>query len=313
LAQLYDESGMVDQKEAILASLDRLDPGGMYHQEKGASGRSEPHGLEADDVGNEGGVSQETVTEKDADAVDPVVEAVEVRMSDPDVAPERPTIAPGRPITDSSPFIDQISASFTASILGQMQDAQSNASSDLSEGTSDARRANSASAEPMETRLNDTVKKMKEVERLTPKYLKTRYDLGVAYREMGLLPDAIKEFDMVIEAGFRLGEAYAMIARCHQENNAFERAEHLLHEGLKDARCTPDERYQLQCEIDGLHQGAEEDRSRVAAEASVPKVGENDPSPCDAAVAVEKEAPSADSQPSIPAKSGTRKKRIAYL
>jgi len=326
LAQLYDEGGMVDQKEAVLASLDALDPEGIYHHENGASDQPDTLDVEADDIGMGVDLPQEAVVAQDADVVDLVVEDVEVLMPDLDISPEIPTAAQAQSTANSNPFIDRVSAGFSASILEHMQDGQSGAAFDLPDtATNDEEPVDAAPAESPETStetfledsLNTTIKKMKDAGRLTPKYLRTRYDLGVAYQEMGLLQDAIKEFDLVIEAGFRLGEAYVMIARCHQANDAFELAEHLLHEGVKDARCTPEERQQLQYEIEALHPGVGTDASQVAAEVSVPKMGEDDPSPCDAEVSGETEAAAVDSQPSIPAKSGAksgaRKKRIAYL
>ena len=320
LAQLYDEGGMADQKEAVLVSLDALDPDGIFHQEEGVSGRSDELDVEANGGGVGGDVPQKAVIAGDSEVIDQSMEEIDALVNDPDIAPENPTTASAQSTVDSNPFIDRISAGFTASILEHMQDGRSDGSLDLPGGAMDNVPADpdpaespEASSEPsMEASRDDRIKKMKDAAYLTPKYLKTRYDLGVAYQEMGLLPDAIKEFEMVIEAGFRLGEAYATIARCHQENDAFELAEHLLHEGLKDVRCTPDERHRLQDEIEGLHRGVEEDRGRVETDLPVPK-GEDDPPPCDPEVSGEKDPPPADSQPSIPAKSRTRKKRIAYL
>jgi len=323
LAQLYDEAGRVEEKEAVLSSLDALDPEGVYHQENGAWGRSE-----RPDVAVEGGADawQEAVIAEDNHRGNPIVEDRDLPMPDPGTDLETSTTAPIRSGADSNPFIDRISEGFTASILEHLQEAQHSGSVARLGGATKSESVDSTPDEPREalpessieavplSDLSDITEKMREAEHLAPNYLKTRFDLGVAYREMGLLPDAIHEFEVAIEAGFRLGEAYAMIARCHQENDAFERAEHLLHEGLKDARCTPDERHRLQCEIDGLHRGVKEDQSRAEVEASVSKRDEDDPSPCNGAVAVEKETfPSADSKSSLPAKSGARKKRIVYL
>ena len=317
LAQLYDEAGMVDQKEAILVALDALDPEGIYHQKRGTASRWDNPDFETDGVTGSDPM-QEAIAAGKSEPTDLVVEEVAVTTSDSKAPSEMTTKVPVHATVDSNPFIDRISASFTESILEHMQDAQNGDSLDQPGGVTDDRSADPVLAEfqemsletSMDTRLRGTSEKIKGATALTQQYLKTRYDLGIAYREMGLPQEAIKEFEVAIQAGFRLGEAYAMIARCHRENNAFERAEHLLHEGLKDARCTPDERRQLQHEIEKLSRGVEEDRRQ--AEADSLSVGEDDLPVCDVEIVAEKET-SSDSQPSLPIPSRTRKKRIAYL
>jgi tetratricopeptide (TPR) repeat protein len=60
----------------------------------------------------------------------------------------------------------------------------------------------------------------------------THYNLGVAYREMGLLNEAITEFRLVLKSPDRLIAATAMIASCYRSKGALPRAEETLLEVL---------------------------------------------------------------------------------
>lgn len=64
----------------------------------------------------------------------------------------------------------------------------------------------------------------------------THYNLGVAYREMGLLNEAITEFRLVLKSPDRLVSATAMIASCYRAKGALPRAEETLLEVLNDPR-----------------------------------------------------------------------------
>jgi tetratricopeptide (TPR) repeat protein len=62
----------------------------------------------------------------------------------------------------------------------------------------------------------------------------THYNLGVAYREMGLLNEAITEFRLVLKSPDRVISATAMIASCYRAKGALPRAEETLLEILND-------------------------------------------------------------------------------
>ncbi|MFZ5862223.1 MAG: tetratricopeptide repeat protein [Nitrospirota bacterium] len=64
----------------------------------------------------------------------------------------------------------------------------------------------------------------------------THYNLGVAYREMGLLNEAIGEFRLVLKSPDRAIAAAAMIAACYRAKGALPRAEEILLEILNDPR-----------------------------------------------------------------------------
>jgi tetratricopeptide (TPR) repeat protein len=62
----------------------------------------------------------------------------------------------------------------------------------------------------------------------------THYNLGVAYREMGLLNEAITEFRLVLKSPDRVISATGMIASCYRAKGALPRAEETLLEVLND-------------------------------------------------------------------------------
>jgi len=61
----------------------------------------------------------------------------------------------------------------------------------------------------------------------------THYDLGVAYKEMGLFDDAIKEFEIVTGDPQRAATADMMIGVCHASMKRFDEAEKTFKDSLK--------------------------------------------------------------------------------
>jgi tetratricopeptide (TPR) repeat protein len=65
----------------------------------------------------------------------------------------------------------------------------------------------------------------------------THYDLGVAYKEMGLIAEAIEEFQLAARSPTRFVDACAMIAACYKDQNLNTSAIAFLERVLADARC----------------------------------------------------------------------------
>jgi len=66
---------------------------------------------------------------------------------------------------------------------------------------------------------------------------KTHYDLGVAYKEMGLLAEAIEEFKQAARGPTRFVDACAMIAACYKAQRFTKTAIALLERALADPWC----------------------------------------------------------------------------
>lgn len=73
----------------------------------------------------------------------------------------------------------------------------------------------------------------------------THYDLGVAYKEMGLIADAIKELEIAARDPARECMCFAMIGLVHLEQNALDAAEKAYIRGLEAARKTVDQEMNL--------------------------------------------------------------------
>ncbi|MBI3812449.1 MAG: tetratricopeptide repeat protein [Nitrospirae bacterium] len=65
----------------------------------------------------------------------------------------------------------------------------------------------------------------------------THYNLGIAYKEMGLLTEAIVEFKQAMNGPDRFIDASNMLAACLQENGNNRDAIKILERALSDARC----------------------------------------------------------------------------
>ena len=65
----------------------------------------------------------------------------------------------------------------------------------------------------------------------------THYDLGVAYKEMGLIVEAIEELHLAARGPTRFVDACTMIAACYRDQNLSKSAITFLERVLADARC----------------------------------------------------------------------------
>jgi tetratricopeptide (TPR) repeat protein len=78
---------------------------------------------------------------------------------------------------------------------------------------------------------------------------RTHYDLGIGYKEMGLLDEAIREFELAMKSPDLLREACAMLAICHREKQELDRAIGWYRRAIEapggDERATSGLRYEL--------------------------------------------------------------------
>ncbi len=72
----------------------------------------------------------------------------------------------------------------------------------------------------------------KHQEDLQPEALETEYDLGIAYREMGMLSEAIKAFENASQGASRFKDALTMLTICHRERGSIDQAITALEQGL---------------------------------------------------------------------------------
>jgi pilus assembly protein FimV len=77
----------------------------------------------------------------------------------------------------------------------------------------------------------------------------THYDLGLAYKEMGLYDEAIKAFDKVVRTRGREVQCRLMIGLCHREQGNHSESVHQFKIGLHEGAITERERQSLLYEI----------------------------------------------------------------
>ncbi len=85
---------------------------------------------------------------------------------------------------------------------------------------------------------------------------RTHYDLGIAYKEMGLVDDAIEEFHLAAGTDDLKGESAAMLALCHRQKGDTEQAARWYREALESASLDEDTRRGLSYDLADVLQGA---------------------------------------------------------
>jgi len=82
----------------------------------------------------------------------------------------------------------------------------------------------------------------------------SHYNLGIAYKEMGLLDDAIAEFDKAMVAPARLVDGLTLKGICLAEKGAFEQAEQVFRDGIDNPVVADPERISLHYELGLLYE-----------------------------------------------------------
>jgi tetratricopeptide (TPR) repeat protein len=76
----------------------------------------------------------------------------------------------------------------------------------------------------------------------------THYDLGLAYKEMGLLDDAISEFELASNDEARACMCFAMMGIIHRDKGELEKARDAFQQGL-EAQKTPEQNNSVEYEL----------------------------------------------------------------
>lgn len=74
-------------------------------------------------------------------------------------------------------------------------------------------------------------------EQVSDEEFETHHDLGIAYKEMGLITEAVEEFQLAARGPARFVDACTMIAACYRDQNRSQSAITFLERVLTDARC----------------------------------------------------------------------------
>ena len=82
----------------------------------------------------------------------------------------------------------------------------------------------------------------------------TRYNLGIAYKEMGLLKEAIEEFNLASKGHSLFIDAINMMAVCYKEEGDYEHAVQQLQAALEDERCSSGHAIGLKYELSQIYE-----------------------------------------------------------
>lgn len=91
----------------------------------------------------------------------------------------------------------------------------------------------------------------------------THFDLGLAYKEMGLFDEAIKAFDKVTSSPHREVQSRMMIGLCHREQGNLSEAVHQFKAGLHAASINDRERQSLLYEIGTTYEALGDPREAI--------------------------------------------------
>ena len=159
-------------------------------------------------------------------------------------------------LAPSSPFVSQFASAFEPAPLGQEAPSVQESAAQL-----DSQVAPAVEAEQLHQKA-PSVQTPAEPEQPSEQDYKTQYELGIAFKNMGLLNEAIEEFRFAINGTACFLDACSMLAACLKAQGMTKEAIASLEQALADPRCAEDTsvavRYELGSlyEAEGLHDQA---------------------------------------------------------
>ncbi|MFQ5780632.1 MAG: tetratricopeptide repeat protein, partial [Nitrospiria bacterium] len=272
LARLFQEKGDEERVRGILDELSSLDPEGQYQKalnieipaagkaaatasatsESGIDVSSSLEGVkeavgppqeEGDLVTEEAGSPEEKEeplpvgAEDEASLAESSEESYEEfsqledqkEVSVPDVDADKDSgLPPSEASVEKEDYVN------LASMLSEELGGQLEESSDLDETV-------------LEGAFNE-LKKVAEVGG-SEKDIETHYDLGIAYKEMEMIPEAIKEFELACQGDHRFQDASIMLASCYRARGAINTAIKAIQRALDDSRCNKENTISLKYEM----------------------------------------------------------------
>ena len=93
----------------------------------------------------------------------------------------------------------------------------------------------------------------------------THYDLGIAYREMGLIEDAITEFEVAMRSRDKRALCHMMIGLIHMDRQDYEKAVEQFSSGLLVENLQDQEAINIRYELAAAHEAAEHPRKALDA------------------------------------------------
>jgi len=210
-ADFYLQQGLLDEAQQVCDRLEAASP----NNDKVIALKTQIH----EQRQKQGGVKGVT----DVDTVDFAVSS----------APEDEEVVLDLDISD-------LDASFTGAAAADNFDFDD---SDMDIDSSLSGLAEEKVAEAPETQLADSQRGVVTV--ITDEDTESAYNLGIAYKEMGLIDDAIAEFDKAMACPARKIDSILLKSACYVEQQKFELAEDVLTIGLSDSALSKQEQVLL--------------------------------------------------------------------
>jgi len=95
--------------------------------------------------------------------------------------------------------------------------------------------------------------------------MESHYNLGIAYREMGLLDDAISEFDKATKDPARFVDCQLLKALCYADKEDIDNSELMFRQALDSQRLDPAQRLNLGYELGSLYERYERFEEALAS------------------------------------------------
>lgn len=186
--------------------------------------------------------------------------AIKALLEEPD--PEMPTRAAElyekiRTIAPASPVVDQLASVFSPAVTTLPPPTVSDSEPPQTELESLKKLADPLDIPAVETTQEVPVPAAAELEpRKQPseEIYKIHYELGVAYKNMGMLNEAIEEFRVAMDGHDAFLDASSMLSACLKEQGAIKSAIECLEQALSDPRGGGDKSISIRYELGALYE-----------------------------------------------------------
>ena len=247
-ADFYMQQGLTDEAEFLYQKLVKLAPDNAEIAERLNRLQGGKTGAVEEAQEEEPLIAKEEIEALESD-LDRVlgVEKEPASAGPPEDGARKLTVADGEGSGDTSEFSD-----FLSDLKGELEDEEV---------------PEPAPAAADEQSLSEIFQEFQEGlrEQLGEEDFETHYNLGIAYKEMGLMQEALGEFRLSEKSQARQMDSISMIALCHKEMGSIDEAVGKLEEGLSLAVDGSDEQKGFRYDLGDIlfQEGREEEAQEI--------------------------------------------------